>query len=85
MITKRHTMDPKLRVYFNFAMDQVLAYLLMSASSSAATTTYYWTNSASAADKYVEMAKASVALSFVAFVAFASSSVVSAFIFCRFN
>ncbi|TKY50419.1 CASP protein N24 [Spatholobus suberectus] len=85
LITKRHTLDPKLRGYINFAMDQALAYLLMSASSSAATAASRWTNSASAADKYVEMAKASVALSFVAFVAFASSSIVSAFIFCRFN
>ncbi|TKY55319.1 2-methylene-furan-3-one reductase [Spatholobus suberectus] len=40
----------------------------MSASSSAATTAHYGTNSASAADKYEEMANASVALSFVVFV-----------------
>ncbi|KAL2979086.1 hypothetical protein AAZX31_13G152800 [Glycine max] len=85
MITKRHTMDPKLRGYFDFAMDQALAYLLMSASSSAATIVCSWTNSVLAADKHVQMANACVALSFVAFVAVASSSVVSAFIFCRVN
>ncbi|CAJ1946743.1 unnamed protein product [Sphenostylis stenocarpa] len=84
-ITKRHMMKPKLRCYLNFAMDQVMAYLLMSASSSAATTAHYWSNSILGADKSVEIAKASVALSFVACVAFASSSVLSAFIFSRFN
>ncbi|XP_014510187.1 CASP-like protein N24 [Vigna radiata var. radiata] len=84
-VTKRHTIDPKLRGYLNFAMDQVMAYLLISASSSAATTAHYWTNEVSEGDKFLEIAKASVALSFIAFVAFASSSIVSAFIFCRFN
>lgn len=64
---------------------QILTYLLMSASSSAATIVCSWTNSVLAADKHVQMANACVALSFVAFVAFASSSVVSAFIFCRVN
>ncbi|KAG2383771.1 hypothetical protein LR48_Vigan10g273700 [Vigna angularis] len=84
-VTKRHTIDPKLRGYLNFAIDQVMAYLLMSASSSAATTAHYWANEVSDGDKFLEIAKASVALSFIAFVAFASSSIVSAFIFCRFN
>ncbi|KAL2335648.1 hypothetical protein Fmac_016861 [Flemingia macrophylla] len=55
------------------------------ASSSAATVAYYWEKGSLATDKYKEMANASVALSFVAFVAFACSSIVSAFIFCRFN
>ncbi|KAK7365161.1 hypothetical protein VNO80_13999 [Phaseolus coccineus] len=84
-ITKRHTVDPKLRGYFNFAMDQVMAYLLISASSSAATTAHNLSYGVSEEDKFMEIAKASVALSFLAFVAFASSSIVSAFIFCRFN
>ncbi|KAL9323323.1 hypothetical protein ACSQ67_008180 [Phaseolus vulgaris] len=81
-ITKRHTVNPKLRGYFNFAMDQVMAYLLISASSSAATTTHNL-SIVLLEDKFMEIAKASVALSFVAFLAFASSSLVSAF--CRFN
>ncbi|XP_027922361.1 CASP-like protein N24 [Vigna unguiculata] len=84
-ITKRHTMNPKLRAYLNFAMDQVMAYLVLSASSSAATTAHYWSKEVSDGDKFLEIAKASVALSFIAFVAFASTSIVSAFIFCRFN
>ncbi|KAK7266115.1 hypothetical protein RIF29_18755 [Crotalaria pallida] len=41
LITKKHTMDPKLRGYINFAMDQILTYFLMSASSSAATLACY--------------------------------------------
>ncbi|QCD95209.1 hypothetical protein DEO72_LG5g3302 [Vigna unguiculata] len=84
-ITKRHTMNPKLRAYLNFAMDQVMAYLVLSASSSAATTAHYWSKEVSDGDKFLEIAKASVALSFIAFVVFASTSIVSAFIFCRFN
>ncbi|KAK7381395.1 hypothetical protein VNO78_34049 [Psophocarpus tetragonolobus] len=84
MLTKRHTMNRKLRVYFNFAMDQALAYLLISASSTTVTWVNYWTKESSDAYKFVEVATASVVLSFFAFVAFASSSIVSAFIFCRF-
>jgi len=61
-----------------------MAYLLISAASSAATTAHYLSYNV-AADKITEIAKASVALSFVAFVALASSSIVSAFVFCRSN
>ncbi|KAK7316444.1 hypothetical protein VNO77_35476 [Canavalia gladiata] len=85
LITKRHTVDPKLRGYFNIAMDQALAYLLMSASSSAATRAHDFRNSDGLAFKFMEMANASVAFSLVAFVAFVSSSIVSTFILCRFN
>ncbi|KAK7271676.1 hypothetical protein RJT34_27775 [Clitoria ternatea] len=85
-ITKTHTfhLDPKLRGYFNIAMDQVLAYCLISASSSAATGVSYWKKYLLGANKFVDMANASVAFSFVAFLAFATSSLVSAVILSPF-
>ncbi|XP_027358776.1 CASP-like protein N24 [Abrus precatorius] len=85
LVTKRHTLDPKLRGYFNIAMDQAMAYLLISAASSAATRTHDWKNNTGIAYKFVTMANASIVFSFFAFVAFVSSSIVSGFILCRFN
>jgi hypothetical protein len=56
----------------------MLAYLLLSASSSAATRVYDW-KSNWGEDKFPEMASASVGFSFVAFLAFASSSLISGY------
>ncbi|KAK6928318.1 Casparian strip membrane protein domain [Dillenia turbinata] len=56
-----------------------LAYLLISASSSAAIRVEDW-ESNWGKDKFPDMAKASVAISFLAFVAFAMSSLVSGYI-----
>lgn len=72
---RRHT----LRYYFDFAMDQMLAYLLISSGSSAATRVDDW-KSNWGADKFPELATASVGLGFVAFVAFAFSSVISGYL-----
>ncbi|KAL8137793.1 hypothetical protein V2J09_003794 [Rumex salicifolius] len=59
----------------------MLAYLLMSASSSAATRVDDWiTNWGN--DKFTTMAGASVAMSFIAFGAFALSSMISGFLLC---
>ncbi|KAK7266116.1 hypothetical protein RIF29_18756 [Crotalaria pallida] len=97
LITKKHTMEPKLRGYLNFAMDQILTYLLMSASSSAATLAYYWESEIAPSmlayhlDSYEMaagmgkqsfsiMANVSAAFSFLAFVAFALTSLVSGYI-----
>ncbi|XP_077253676.1 CASP-like protein 4A3 isoform X2 [Tasmannia lanceolata] len=41
-ITGKHIIRRTFRYYFDFSMDQILAYLLMSASSSAATRTDDW-------------------------------------------
>ncbi|KAL2320111.1 hypothetical protein Fmac_029080 [Flemingia macrophylla] len=79
-----HVVEHWLRGYFTFGMDQIVTYLLMSASSSAATRTYDW-ESNWGADKFPYMANASVALSFVAFVAFALASLVSGSITVRFR
>ncbi|CAL5186202.1 unnamed protein product [Lathyrus oleraceus] len=87
LVTKKHAMNPKLQSYFNLVIDQALAYILMSASSSAATGACllrsYWIEHG--AHKFIEMANASVAISFFAFVAFALASLVSGFILFRFN
>ncbi|KAK7273515.1 hypothetical protein RIF29_14567 [Crotalaria pallida] len=81
LITGKHLVDHRLRGYFSFALDQVLTYLLMSASSSAATRAYDW-ESNWGEDRFPYMANASVALSFIAFVAFALASLVSGSIVC---
>ncbi|XP_041008452.1 CASP-like protein 4A3 isoform X1 [Juglans microcarpa x Juglans regia] len=77
-INGKHIVWHHLRYYFDFSMDQVLTYLLISASSSAATRVYDW-QSNWGKDKFPEMASASVGLSFVAFVAFALSSLFSGY------
>ncbi|KAK7373253.1 hypothetical protein VNO80_06653 [Phaseolus coccineus] len=82
--TGKHVVDHQLRGYFTFALDQILTYLLMSASSSAATRAYDW-ESNWGEDKFPYMANVSVALSLVAFVAFALASLVSGSIIVRFR
>ncbi|KAJ0535758.1 putative casparian strip membrane protein [Helianthus annuus] len=72
--SRRHN----LRYYFDFAMDQMLTYLLISSGSSAATRVDDW-KSNWGADKFPELATASVGLGFAAFVAFAFSSVISGY------
>ncbi|XP_061350409.1 CASP-like protein 4A1 [Gastrolobium bilobum] len=84
LITRKHLVEHKLKGYFSFALDQILTYLLMSASSSAATRAYDW-ESNWGVDKFPDMANASVALSFIAFVAFALASLVTGSIVCRFR
>ncbi|XP_027352592.1 CASP-like protein 4A1 [Abrus precatorius] len=80
----KHIVEHQLRGYLTFAVDQILTYLLMSASSSAATRAYDW-ESNWGEDKFPYMANASVALSLVAFVAFALASLVSGSIIVRFR
>ena len=60
---------------------QVLAYLLISASSSAATRVDDW-QSNWGKDEFTEMATASVSMAFLAFVAFALSSLISGYNLC---
>ncbi|XP_041005280.1 CASP-like protein 4A1 isoform X3 [Juglans microcarpa x Juglans regia] len=80
--TGKHIVWHPLRRHFDFSMDQMLTYLLMSASSSAATRVYDW-QSNWGKDKFPEMAVASVGLSFVASVAFALSSLISGYTLCK--
>ncbi|KAG2326966.1 hypothetical protein Bca4012_035873 [Brassica carinata] len=63
---------------FVFSMDQLLAYLLMSASSCAATRVDDWVSNWGK-DDFTQMATASIAVSFIAFVAFAVSALISSY------
>ncbi|CAL0325361.1 unnamed protein product [Lupinus luteus] len=78
LVTGKRIINHHLRYHFDFFMDQVLAYLLISASSSAATRVDDW-QSNWGKDKFTEMASASIGLSFVAFTAFAFSSLISGY------
>ncbi|KAG0462990.1 hypothetical protein HPP92_021466 [Vanilla planifolia] len=78
MSSKRHIIRRPVGSYFDFAMDQILAYLLISASSSATARTNYWVVNWGA-DPFPNMISAAVAVSFLAFVAFAFSSLISAY------
>ncbi|KAF3652720.1 putative BTB/POZ and TAZ domain-containing protein 1-like [Capsicum annuum] len=60
----------------------ILAYLLMSASSSAATRVDDWASNWGK-DSFTEMASASIAMSFLAFAAFALSSIISGYNLCN--
>lgn len=62
----------------NWLMLQILAYLLISASSAAATRVDDW-QSNWGKDEFTEMASASIAMAFLAFIAFAFSSIISGF------
>ncbi|XWS40749.1 hypothetical protein CRYUN_Cryun17cG0022200 [Craigia yunnanensis] len=74
----------RLRCYLDFVLDQILAYLLLSASSSAAVRVDDW-QSNWGKDKFPEMARASMALSLVAFIALALSSLISGYTLCTFK
>ncbi|CAA0836111.1 CASP-like protein 4A3 [Striga hermonthica] len=74
----------QLRHLVSFTMDQILAYLLMSASSSAATRVDDWISNWGG-DEFTLMASASIAMSFLAFVAFALSSLVSGYNLCNWE
>ncbi|XP_065876056.1 CASP-like protein 4A3 [Euphorbia lathyris] len=78
LATGKHVISHHLRCHFDFLMDQILAYLLISAASSAATRVDDW-QSNWGKDEFTEMASASVAMAFVAFVAFAVSSIISGY------
>ena len=60
---------------------QILAYLLISASSAAATRVDDW-QSNWGKDEFTEMASASIAMAFLAFIAFAFSSLISGYELC---
>ncbi|KAF5961701.1 hypothetical protein HYC85_002910 [Camellia sinensis] len=82
--TGNYVVRHQLRYYFDFLMDQILTYLLMSASSSAATRVDDWISNWGN-DKFPAMASASVGVSFVAFVALASSSLISGYTLFTFR
>ncbi|KAM7280227.1 hypothetical protein ACFE04_007361 [Oxalis oulophora] len=78
LITGKLKSMNSLRYQMDFLIDQTLTYLLLSASSSAAVRADDWELNWGK-DKFPQMAKASVVLSFLAFVTFASCSLVSGY------
>ncbi|XWS60722.1 hypothetical protein CRYUN_Cryun07bG0060100 [Craigia yunnanensis] len=81
LITEKHVIQHYLRQHFDFFIDQILAYLLISASSAAATRVDDW-QSSWGKDEFTEMASASAAMAFLAFIAFAFSSLISGYELC---
>ncbi|KAJ4745181.1 CASP-like protein [Rhynchospora pubera] len=75
---KKHIIRRPLGDYLDFIMDQVLAYLLISASSSATARVRDWVVNWGS-DPFPNMANGSIAVTFLAFLAFAVSSLLSAY------
>nr|ACG35549.1 hypothetical protein [Zea mays] len=73
-----HLIPHPKRGLFDFTMDQVLAYLLISSSSSATARASDLTENWGS-DSFPNMANGSIAISFVAFVVFAICSLISAY------
>lgn len=80
--TGKYMIRNHFKQYFDFFIDQIIAYLLLSASSSAATRIDDW-QSNWGKDKFPDMATASLGLSIVAFVAFALSCIISGYTLCK--
>lgn len=81
LATGKHVIKHHLRHQFDFISDQVLAYLLISASSAAATRVDDW-QANWGKDDFTEKASASVSMAFLAFIAFALSSMISGYNLC---
>ncbi|KHN19312.1 CASP-like protein [Glycine soja] len=69
-------------VFLFYQYPKVLAYLLISSSSSAATRVEDWILNWGK-DEFTEMATASIGMAFLAFVAFAISSLISGYTLCN--
>ncbi|GAB4845655.1 hypothetical protein Ancab_039056 [Ancistrocladus abbreviatus] len=82
LVTGNHVLTHQLRYQFDFIMDQILAYLLISASSAAATRVVDW-QSNWGKDEFTVKASASVTMSFLAFFAFAFSALISGYNICN--
>ncbi|CAH8300439.1 unnamed protein product [Eruca vesicaria subsp. sativa] len=70
-----------LRHFLEFALDQMIAYLLAAASTSASIRVDDWLSNWGA-DQFPNLARASVSLSFVSFVSFAFCSLASGYALC---
>ncbi|XP_042496684.1 CASP-like protein 4A3 [Macadamia integrifolia] len=84
IITGKHVIRHPLRFHINFALDQMMTYLLISASSSAATRVDDWVSNWGK-DEFTAMASASIAMSFLAFFSFGISSLISGYLLCTRN
>ncbi|XP_076951096.1 CASP-like protein 4A3, partial [Bidens hawaiensis] len=79
---EKFIVSSSLRPLFDFLFDQILAYLLISASSSAASRVDDWVSNWGK-DDFTEMATASTGMSFLAFIAFALTSIISGYNLCN--
>uniref|UniRef100_A0A453F5Y4 CASP-like protein n=1 Tax=Aegilops tauschii subsp. strangulata TaxID=200361 RepID=A0A453F5Y4_AEGTS len=77
LVTGRRIIGGPWGNYFNLAMDQVLAYLLLSASSAALSRNDVWV-SRFGVDQFAKLINASGSMAFLAFIALGLSSVISA-------
>jgi len=82
IVTRRHIIQAPWRSYFNLAMDQMLAYLLLSASSAALSRNDVWM-SWFGGDQFTKLINASASMAFLAFIALGLSSIISAY--CVFS
>ncbi|VAH78049.1 unnamed protein product [Triticum turgidum subsp. durum] len=77
LVTGRRIIGGPWGNYFNLAMDQVLAYLLLSASSAALSRNDVWV-SRFGVDQFAKLINASGSMAFLAFIALGLSSIISA-------
>jgi len=82
LVTSRHIIQAPWRSYFNLAMDQMLAYLLLSASSAALSRNDVWM-SRFGGDQFTKLINASASMAFLAFIALGLNSIISAY--CVFS
>ncbi|CAO1948414.1 unnamed protein product [Urochloa humidicola] len=78
IVTRRHIIEAPWRSYFNLAMDQMLAYLLLSASSAALSRNGVWM-SQFGGDQFTKLIDASASMAFLAFISLGLSSIISAY------
>jgi len=78
MRKNKHLIPHRKRDLFDFTMDQVLAYLLISSSSSATARVGDLIDNWGS-DPFPSMANGSIAISFMAFIVFAICSLISAY------
>lgn len=82
LVTRRHIIQAPWRSFFNLAMDQMLAYLMLSASSAALSRNGVWM-SQFGGDQFTKLINASSSMAFLAFIALGLSSIISAY--CVFS
>ncbi|KAL8226720.1 hypothetical protein R6Q57_016552 [Mikania cordata] len=81
LVYESHIIFYSLQYHFDFLIDQLMAYLLMSSSSSAASRVDDWVLNWGE-DEFTKKASASVVMSFLTFLGFASSSLISGYNLC---
>ncbi|XP_074316905.1 CASP-like protein 4A3 [Silene latifolia] len=82
MATGKHVIRHRFSHQFNFFMDQILAYLLISAASASASRVDNWQQNWGK-DEFTEKATASISMAFLAFICFAMSSLISGYNLCH--